>query len=32
VTMPPDWTNILSINLGFGNDQNNASLEFNENF
>jgi hypothetical protein len=32
VTMPPDWTNILTINFGFGNDQNNASLEFNENF
>ncbi len=32
VAMPPDWTNILTINFGYGDDQNNASLEFNENF
>ncbi|MGZ3809125.1 MAG: BamA/TamA family outer membrane protein [Bacteriovorax sp.] len=32
VAMPPDWTNLLTINFGFGNDQHNASLEFNENF
>lgn len=32
VAMPPDWTNFLTVNVGFGDDQNNASLEFNENF
>jgi hypothetical protein len=32
IAMPPDWTNLLSVNLGFGNDQNNFSMEFNENF
>jgi hypothetical protein len=32
IAMPPDWTNLLSINWGFGNDQNNFSMDFNENF
>lgn len=32
IAMPPDWTNYLSVNWGFGNDQNNFSMEFNENF
>jgi hypothetical protein len=32
IAMPPDWTNLLSVNLGFGSDQSNFSMEFNENF
>jgi hemolysin activation/secretion protein len=32
IAMPPDWTNMLCINLGIASDQNNISMEFNENF
>jgi hypothetical protein len=32
VAMPPDWRDKLSVNFGFGDDQNNIEMEFNENF
>lgn len=32
VAMPPDWKDKLSVNFGFGNDQHNIEMEFNENF
>ncbi len=32
VAMPPDWKDKLSVNFGFGDDQSNIEMEFNENF
>lgn len=32
IAMPPDWVSLLSVNLGFGKDQDNFTMEFNENF
>jgi outer membrane protein assembly factor BamA len=32
LAMPPDWSNMLSLNFGFGNDQENIVMDFSENF
>lgn len=32
IAMPPDWSNMLSVNFGFGDDQQNIFMDFNENF
>lgn len=32
LAMPPDWSNMLTLNLGFGDDQKNIVMDFNENF
>jgi hypothetical protein len=32
VAMPPDWKDKLSVNFGYGDDQSNIEMDFNENF